>query len=104
MHFIGDAVLKETGHVAPDELDRCEAPNPAPVGLPQGAIQLAAKFSCQLTRAHGSEDLAAPSILEFSGEYPLIVDEDGHSRLWIHYGPEVWARSRQRVGVLPKER
>src|ERR1700681_75227 len=97
MHFIRDTVLKETGHVAPNELDRREAPNPAPIGLPQRAVQLAAMFSGRLTLAPASEDLAAPRILEFTGEYTLVVDKDGHSCLWIHYSPEVGARSRQRV-------
>src|ERR1700722_5977567 len=103
MYFIRDTVLKETGHVAADELDRREAPNAAPIGLPQWGVQLAAMSSGPLARARASEDLAAPRVLEFTGEHPLVVNEDGHSRLWIHYGPEVWDRSRQRGGVLPKE-
>src|ERR1700722_216328 len=104
MHFIRDAVLKETGHVAANELDRCEAPNPVPIGLPQWAVQFAAMFSRRLKRARASEDLAAPRILEFTGEYPLVIHQDGYSRLRIDYGPKVWARLRQAVGVLPKER
>ena len=71
MHFIGDAIIEEIRHVAPDKLQRREAADPPTIGLPKRAVHHTPILPSVVGGV--ADDLAPPYLFKFAREHALIV-------------------------------